>query len=242
MRHILAMLLCACGSPVALEDAAVEPPDLAPPRDAVTQDRRAPLDLVAAVDEAAPIDLLSEADLAQGSRVVASSEFTTDDEGWQLVKGVLPAFPAGTGVTFSPKWHPSFGNHGGCIYNDATGVDAFWQAPTTFLGNKAAVYGGVLRFSFKGQLPCCGSDLVLIGGGITATRQIPMRANLLWEQYTVSFASSDWHHDTYYGEALEEWELRAVLADLTMLRIKSGGAGVGVNGAAFLDDVSLRAP
>jgi len=259
MRHILAVLLCACGSPVALEDAAVEPPDdMATPRDAVTQDHRAPLDLVAVVDGAAPedmaqpdlavvedmavgADLLPEADLNPGPHAQAASAFTLDADGWIPVQIIAPALRHSPGVPYVAKWHPSGGNgDDGCLYVDATGTTTYWQAPAKFLGNKSVAYGGSLTFSLKSpMLPYFDQDVILVGGNIVAVHQLSKITVKTWNNYGVPLYAGSWHKDTDYGDLLTEAELRLVLGNLTMLRIRAGAIGVGFSGAAWLDNVSL---
>jgi len=91
------------------------------------------------------------------AEVLAQSTFDTDSDGW-VVKDLAYPSPGAPPVplgTFNPTYHGTGGNPGGYLsLSDPTGNTWFWNAPSKFLGNKQAAYGGTLSF-----------DLAVTGAG-----------------------------------------------------------------------------
>lgn len=173
----------------------------------------------------------------QAQVVLAESTFDTDNEGW-LVGGPTPD-PA--------DYFPTGGNPGGFVRGyDAsgpTGGRAFWAfiAPTEFLGDLSAAYGGTLSFDLRqtvaGGTPFDDDDVTLIGGGSTLVIDAGANPPRSWTSYSVILdETAGWVFD---GTAQPPTmaEMQTVLADVTELWIR--GEFIAGDDSADLDNVVL---
>ncbi len=147
--------------------------------------------------------------------VIAESTFDTGNECWQV--GDL----TGTGSVLSPTYFSSGGNPGGFI----RAQDVFWWtsfiAPSSFLGDMSAAYGGQLRFQ-QLELPNSGGpapSVALVGAGLQLGY-----AGILpgtdWTTVVVPLIPGGWVKYGTLTPATAE-ELLAVLSSLTALRINA---------------------
>ncbi len=154
------------------------------------------------------------------SAVAQRSIFDTDNEGWSAVGD-----PAST----VPVWVPNGGNPGGHIRvtDAATGDLWYFSAPPKFRGNKCGAYGRYLRWdqyaSDTSQINPVGGrpDVVLIGGGLTLVYDFAYSPQKAWTPFEVLLREdAGWRLNSLNGPVPTGAEFRAVLANLTALRIR----------------------
>lgn len=154
------------------------------------------------------------------SAVAQRSIFDTDNEGWSAVGD-----PAST----VPVWVPNGGNPGGHIRvtDAATGDLWYFSAPPKFRGNKCGAYGRYLRWdqyaSDTSQINPVGGrpDVVLIGGGVTLVYDFAYSPQKAWTPFEVLLREdTGWRLNSLNGSVPTGAEFRAVLANLTALRIR----------------------
>lgn len=146
------------------------------------------------------------------------SGFNTDNEGWGMFGDATSATPS----------HAATGgvNNSGYIFakdQQASQVYLF-QAPAKFLGGKGAYYGGSLSFYLKQQSalsrPFDSDDVVLEGAGITLVYNMPTNPGLEFSSFSVPLRAGSWKVSSLSGATATEAQLRSVLANLTVLRIR----------------------
>lgn len=152
---------------------------------------------------------------------VPSSLFEGDDEGWVI---------AGNGDSTRPTFQATGGNggSGNICATDAVGNDIFYfVAPPKFLGNASVAYGKSLTFDLKissqFMLLRTGRDVVLNGGGLALVQKFKDVPGRDWTPR--SFTLDDkagWivESSTSSGDPATEEEVRAVLRNLTALRLR----------------------
>jgi len=151
---------------------------------------------------------------------VASSSFDAGTEGWAMVTNNSgPFFVAAAG---HPDGHI-------CATDDRSG-GYFFSAPTPYLGNVSRAYGRALLYSLKidrTDSPFTAREVVLIGGGLTLTRDLP-HPGVDWVEYAVVLdESGGW---VVSGRAPTREEMLQVLGSLEQLRIRGefrSGADTG---------------
>lgn len=148
------------------------------------------------------------------------STFDTDNEGWGAVGD-----PANSVAT----WIPTGGNPDGHIRvtDAATGDLWYFSAPPRFRGNKCGAYGRYLRWdqyaSDTSQISPIGGrpDVVLIGGGLTLTYDLAYSPQKTWTPFEVLLREdAGWRLSNLNGPTPTQAEFRAVLANITALRIR----------------------
>ena len=167
---------------------------------------------------------------------VITSTFDTDTEGW---------FFANDGETL--RHVPTGGNPGGYLEVDDEGDGRYWyfDAPVTFLGDRAAFSGGTLSFDLKQSSTTSQidnqDDIVLLGGGLRLAYDTADNPGEDWTSYEVTLDTrTDWRLNSIDGVAATQAQIDRVLADLEALRIRGEfvfGADTG-----GLDNVRMQAP
>ncbi len=143
------------------------------------------------------------------------SDFSTKVEGWSV---------AGDTTSVAATFVPTGGNPGGYAetIDQAVGGVMYWVAPTKFRGERSAMYGGRLEYDLRQSAtdsPFTTDDIVLAGGDVTLTTSAGPAPGTTWTHYSVPLvAGSGWKVG---GVDATEAQLRAVLADVTDLRIRA---------------------
>lgn len=175
---------------------------------------------------------------ALGAGVSASatvmSTFDTDIDGWLV---------AGDATSATPQYMAAGGNPGGFVEADdrAAGGIWYWQAPTKFLGDQSAAWGGSLSFDLtqnKLSSQLDRDDVILTGGGLTIVFDTANNPGLDWTEYSIDLNdTAGWTLDTAAGAAATAGQIQTVLGNLGTLRIR----GEYVNGSdtGQLDNVIL---
>jgi hypothetical protein len=172
---------------------------------------------------------------AVSAATLGSSDFDASAEGWQAINGA-------TGI----EWVSTGGSDGGYVRasDQASGALWFFAAPTTFIGNQSAAYGGELSFAVRSESPSAPlantyAQVQLLGsnGVLLAWHGAPDPGSS-WTNYAVTLDSaSGWTLGSVGGPAATEADLRAVLGNLQAMRIRGDyGQAVDTTG---LDSVSL---
>jgi hypothetical protein len=182
-----------------------------------------------------------------------TSTFDTDADGWTSVtlKYPNPGAPPPILGTFTPNWFPTGGTPGGFIYlndpdgSNATGDTQYWKAPTKFLGNLSAFYGGNLSFDLTDFTafrfgPFDQEDIILVGGGLTLVYDTPYNPSTgnTWTHYSVGLVPSGWKLNSLSGPPATEADMQTVLGSLEALYIR-GEYQLGPD-TANLDTVILE--
>jgi hypothetical protein len=167
----------------------------------------------------------------------ARSTFDNNAEDWTVT---------GDSTSATPTYIAGGGNPGGYLtaMDSAVGGVWYWEAPTKFLGNKRGAYGYSLTYDLRmrGNGPLFdSSDVILDGAGISLQLVLtpPVPANLEWTTYSATLsAAADWRVDAYDGPLASEVQIKAVLANITRLRIR--GEFITGSDIGDLDNVILN--
>jgi hypothetical protein len=165
------------------------------------------------------------------------STFDSSAEGW-AVSGAAQSGSA------TPNFIPSGGNPGGYISatGDVTGSVWYWQAAPQFLGDASGAYGKALNFDLRQTTTdnqFDGEDIVLEGGGLKLVYDAPYNPGTTWTAYSIPLIeTAGWKKDTLSGSAPTQAEMQAVLASLSLLRIRGDYRTSEDTGA--LDNVVLN--
>ncbi|KAG1650313.1 Iron-regulated protein FrpA [Nymphon striatum] len=135
------------------------------------------------------------------------------------------------------------GNPGGFAeaVDFATGQVWYWTAPTAFLGDKGAYYGGTLSYDLiqSGPGEFDDDDLVLTGGGITIALD-HAAPGIDWTAYSVALSTdADWRVDNEDGVVATAAQIQTVLDDLQTLYIR--GEYISGDDTGGLDNVVMSA-
>lgn len=186
--------------------------------------------------------------IAQATAI--SSTFDATTEGWlsTMLAYPHPGEPPVILGTFSPNWTSAGGNPGGNISladpdgSNATGNSQYWHAPSYFLGNRQAWYGGLLTFDLQNSGSGFGlfsqEDVILTSGGITLVRDLlsaPSQVN--WSHFSVGMTQAGWRKGSYSGNVASQGDMIAVLSSLDAIYIR-GEYQYGPD-VARLDSVSF---
>ncbi len=161
------------------------------------------------------------------------STFDADDEGWTVLGDADP-----------PVWQPTGGNPAGFIAarDRAEGESWFWIAPAKFRGNMAGAYGRWPMFDLRQDRLTenyATDDVVLVGGGLTLSYNLPTDPSTAWTPYRVALEESGWVNAAT-GSAATRQEMQSALASLTELRIR--GEFFRGTDEGDLDNVTFGAP
>lgn len=167
----------------------------------------------------------------------ASSTFEGDKEGWAL---------SNNGGQTDPTLERTGGNPAGMLCGRDQGDGDIWYfvAPRKYLGNASAVYGKRLTFDLQqGNIfnQIRGRDVVLNGGGISLVKGFPDTPGTDWTPRRVGFDTNSGWIVEGTNQAATDDDLKAVLRNLTALRIR-GEFVDGPQDTACLDNVYLGTP
>ena len=178
-----------------------------------------------------------------GLQADVSSTFNADAEGWGAVDGIYGSYGS-AGTAFSVTYSGSGGKPGGYISATDPSDNTFaFEAPSAFLGNKSAYYGGSLKFDLKVNLNGVpvwdeGVEVVLASNSLTLTRDIGINPPADWTSYAFDLTESGWRVGGPGGALATQAEFQSVLGNLSRLRI-IGEYGNGVAETTSLDNVGL---
>jgi hypothetical protein len=169
--------------------------------------------------------------------MIATSDFSVNDEGWRLSGDVTSAIPS---------YSSTGGNPGGFIrgFDSVVGGVWYWDAPKSFLGNVTQAYDSSLSFDLRmrGSGPLFSdSDVILDGAELSlhlaTTPPVPL--DQPWTSYSVLLSeTAGWRAGSLAGETASKDQMLAVLSSLDRLRIR----GEFITGAdnGDLDNVVLN--
>ncbi len=171
--------------------------------------------------------------------VIAQSTFDAGDEGW-----TVGDFFAATGAS-TPTYVATGGNPGGFIRaNDWYGWNGF-HAPTAFLGDQSAAYGGVIHVEQR-VLSSDGAayPMVVISDGITSLQYRTTPPGTGWTSYDIALtASAGWeimNTSGNPGAPASEAQLQTVLSNLVFMNFEADWQ-TGSD-QVDLDNVRLESP
>ncbi len=166
---------------------------------------------------------------------VATDTFSADDGGWTVAGD-----PSGP-----PAVQTDGGNPGGWLsVTDAVLSDTMsWQAPSRYLGDLGAAYGGWLVFDRRadaaGDIASTRDVVLTASDGTEVVADLPSAPTDAWGRARLALLPGVWMDGTS-GAAVSEITLRQVLATLTGIGIQAEYVTGGeVDG---LDSVGLYAP
>lgn len=167
------------------------------------------------------------------------STFDNDGDGWT-------ALDSNTGST--PAYQSTGGNSGGFIqvFDGVLGTATFYVAPSKFLGDKSAYFGGTLQFDLQVSVTPNSSTagVRLTGGGFTLVKLLTPDFDLppvapAWATYSFRLDESvAWRITSTTGAIATAAQIQTVLANLSELAINGEYSTVGADGGG-LDNVSL---
>lgn len=170
---------------------------------------------------------------AMSQVTLLTNTFDTDDEGWNIFSDARDF-----------QWASGVGNPPGSVFAIDITSGAWWyfRAPDALLGNKSAAYGGTLSWQINCNARDASNntipDVVLIGAGMTLVYDLPQPVVNVWHPYSVSLVeTAGWRISSFTGAVPTEAQFRAVLANLTVMRL-SGEFRTGAD-QAYLDNVAL---
>lgn len=194
--------------------------------------------------------------LAQGAAAVtlASSDFSTDAEGWQVkdLPYPNPGSPPTVLGTYTPTFNASGGAPGGYLSRlDVSANVWYWSAPAMYLGDIGTAYGGTLSYSMAvtgrgfGNPPnFTQEDVILVGGGKTLVYDtgrvvLPTQA-VTWAVSTLGLSEAGWKVGNRNGVAASASDMHTALGSLSALYIR-GEYLFGLDDIGRIDNVLLSA-
>lgn len=140
-------------------------------------------------------------------------------------------------------WNRQNGNPGGCVIatDRVLGINNGFLAPTAFLGNHAAVFGGTLRYDIRPASPAtaAGWEVLLSGAGMHFTIAAPDATPNVWNTRRLPLTpTAGWMKFTPSGNVPPtEAEFQSLLANLNAIEI--GADFLSGLDSASLDNVVL---
>lgn len=146
---------------------------------------------------------------------VISSTFDNSPEDWEI-----------TGQGIGPFYESRGGDPGGYIVGEdnegPNPADWYWSAPSRFLGDRSAFYGGILLFSLTQHNPTNqierSDDLRLRGQDLTVTLDLA-NPNSGWTQYVV-WLHEDGGWKKANGDSASQADIKRVLSALEGIDIR----------------------
>ena len=149
-----------------------------------------------------------------------TSNFDADLEGWMVYNDGAITYDAAIGNPAGSARISDFGS--GSYFG--------FLAPAAYQGDKSSYYGGTLSFDIQTNNPTTSGanqpDIEINNGGLRIVRDFPAPAD------------SAWIHRSVSGAVATEAEIRAVLANITALRIR-GEFSTMTSDITHLDNVSM---
>ena len=148
------------------------------------------------------------------AQISVTSTFDTNTDGW-IVEGLAGG----------PTYVSTGGNPGGYIYGEDAGSDDwYFKAPTKFLANQSATYGGSLSFDLRQYYTSSQydtEDIIIEGGGLRIVFDTPNNPGTSWTHYQIPLTeTAGWKKTSLSGVAPTAAEIKAVLASITRLLIR----------------------
>jgi Ca2+-binding RTX toxin-like protein len=159
------------------------------------------------------------------------STFDADADGWSI-----------EGDATNSGWQATGGNPGGYFHwvDAATGEDAYFLAPSRFLGDQSIFYGGILAYDIEDTASEYGGvpDVELTGGGLTLV-YVAGQAGQTWTHFSVELtASAGWKVGSLSGAGATEAQMQQVLGQLGEIAIRaeyhSGSEEGGLDNVALI--------
>jgi hypothetical protein len=148
----------------------------------------------------------------------AVSTFDSGDEGWLIT---------GDSTAVTPTYEATGGNPGSYISadDDVQGGVWYFNAPSKFLGDQSATYGGTLSFDLRQSASdnqFDAEDIRLISGTTKLVYKQTSNPATEWTSYDVTLeASAGWLWDDNGTESpATETQMQNVLGDLDLLEIR----------------------
>ena len=148
---------------------------------------------------------------------LASTDFDSSTEGWNGINGVL-----------NFHWVATGGQSGGFVQGRDFGAGEVWlfDAPTAYLGDQSAAYGGTLSFYLRqsttaNQFTTPLPDVKITGNGMSLVIDAGDNPGLDWTSYTVTLKPGAWHIGDLNGAFATKADFETVLADVSALRIRA---------------------
>jgi Laminin B (Domain IV)/PEP-CTERM motif len=191
---------------------------------------------------AALFALLASAAEARADAIVYSA-FDTDAEGWNAVS--LNASNAVV-LTSNVTWNATGGNPDGHLSrtDPQSGSTFYFNAPTQFLGDMSAAFGGTLTYDFRRTAGTLfnAADVILVGGAspLTLVFDVAAQPTTNWTSFAVPFSAGQWRVGSLSGAFATPQQITEVLSALTALRIRGEYINGGETGR--LDNVALHEP
>jgi len=162
-----------------------------------------------------------------------TSTFDADLEGWMVYNDGAIAYDAAIGNPAGSARISDFGS--GSYFG--------FLAPAAYQGDKSSYYGGTLSFDIQTNNPTTSGanqpDVEINNGGLRIVRDFPAPADSAWIHRSVNLdVSDDWRVNSVSGTVATEAEIRAVLANITALRIR-GEFSTMTSDVTHLDNVSM---
>lgn len=163
--------------------------------------------------------------------VKAFDDFAASAEGWTVT---------GDDGTKTVKYSSTGGNLNGSVSAEETSTGTmFFTAPSKYLGNGSAYYGGELRFDLKAAASTgeffSYADVELTSNLTTLAYDCTPNPTTAWQHYVVPLNETGWKVTTVTGAAVTAAQFQLVLANLTRVRIRAeftNGSDIG-----YLDNV-----
>jgi len=155
--------------------------------------------------------------------VLAESTFDAGTDGWSAL-----GTSGSTGSWAMTSGPFSVSYIGGAIsMTDPDNEWTYFSAPSKFLGDMSAAFGGQLQFESRVLSAPGGSyaneaEVMLRGGGMTLVYDATSTLTSLPTSFDISLTSGNWRvNDTFSGAAATDADLQTVLGDLTALWINA---------------------
>jgi hypothetical protein len=100
----------------------------------------------------------------------------------------------------------------------------YWYAPSKFLGNQGAAYGGSLSFDLAQNSTDSQfdqEDEILVGADITLVFNTLSNPGTSFTHYDVGLTEAGWKRNSLSGAAASQADMQAVLSSLTDLYIRA---------------------
>lgn len=177
------------------------------------------------------LPILSSAGLSQ-------SNFDLDSDNWTVVDWNSPGVTSIVG-SYPVVWNSNGGNPGGYISAIDPSGEWFWfSAPSKFLGNTSAAFGGALIFDLFASLSDGAAAVVMLTGNGNRLFFDGNSPSTSFASYSVPLSTSGWRlNDWQSGATPTISEMQGVLGNLNGLYI-SGDWHNGIESAG-LDNVQV---
>lgn len=175
------------------------------------------------------------------AEIIASSSFDTSADGWTAVtQGPVCVRIGNPSGPLSTTWQPNGGATGGFLRTPDGANTTFWRAPSGFLGDRSAAYGGSISFEYRlttadGDVYNAVDDVLLQSADVVLIADAPQPSRDRWGHSRVPLLPGYWKVGTCSGPLATGEQILAVLSQLTDIYIR----GEHVNGGETNDIDSI---